>query len=106
MMTTYRIKCGESLPVCYSIAGKSNLLDWEARVFILTDLANNPETEMGLNLSADQKEFSGLFNSDDTDGLSPRMYWLVCNLQNISTGERVQIHDKLIVEEGYFYNPA
>lgn len=106
MTTTYRIKRGESLPVCYSIAGKINLSDWTARVFILTDLSSNPETEMELSLSSDQKEFSGLFDANSTDGLSPRMYWLLCSLENVSTGERVQIHDKLIVEEGYFYNPV
>lgn len=105
-MTMYSIKRGESLPLCYSIAGKINLVDWEARVFILRELTGNPEAELGLSLASNQNEFSGLFESNDTRNLNPRMYWLVCDLKNTSTGESVQIKDKLLVDEGYYYNPA
>lgn len=99
-MATYRIKQGESLKLRYAVDGIPDLTGYWCAMQIVREDAAGEDCNMAL--TDDNSAFEGNVPGSLTADLSPRMYILLVLIQNgdDEDSRRVEIHDKLIVEEG------
>lgn len=87
---------GDTLELEYTVENRNLSVNWQCVVQIKKSADEPALIDLNLDLNPQQTEFTGLM---DTTPLAPSVYWVFAEMSNVATGERCEVHQRIVVRK-------